>query len=131
MHHTICSQMLLGRTHSIFPGLDSPLFATIVLFKTQAFSRDSGGFLERRIPRKNGWKVPLGLFGPHFGRGLRSGSGGTSRSQASRASSSWILTGRQGVGVGSVAVGWRVAQLLVLVPEFMEFLSLLGFGPLK
>ena len=35
------------------PG-DSPFFPTIVLFENRPFPRVSGGFLERRIPGKNG-----------------------------------------------------------------------------
>ena len=37
-----------------FLGVDSPFFSTIVLSKTSYCPRDSGGFLETRIPGKNG-----------------------------------------------------------------------------
>ena len=38
-----------------FLGVDSPFFSTIILFNRQLFlPRVLGGFLERRIPGKNG-----------------------------------------------------------------------------
>ena len=39
-------------------GVVSPLFSTIVHFENQRFPRVSGGFLERRIPGKNGEGTP-------------------------------------------------------------------------
>ena len=35
-------------------GVDSPFFSAIVLFKNQPLPQGFGGFLERRIPGKNG-----------------------------------------------------------------------------
>ena len=45
---------LATRSASTLLGLDSPFFSTIVPFKKQRFPWAFGGFLERRIPRKNG-----------------------------------------------------------------------------
>ena len=44
-----------------FLGVDSPLFSAIVLFKNQTFPRVFGGFLERRVPGKNGEVTPRNL----------------------------------------------------------------------
>ena len=44
-------------------GVDSPLFSAIVLFKTRHFPRVFGGFLERRIPGKNGEVTPRKTVG--------------------------------------------------------------------
>ena len=43
-----------GPNHGPILGVDSPFFSTIVLFKHLPFPWVSGGFLERRIPGKNG-----------------------------------------------------------------------------
>ena len=50
---SICSTQLLG-SNSLFLRVDSPFCSTIVLFKTRPVILVSGGFLERRIPGKNG-----------------------------------------------------------------------------
>ena len=42
----------------MIPGVDSPFFSIIVLFKTCRLPWVSGGFLERRIPGKNGEGTP-------------------------------------------------------------------------
>ena len=42
----------------IFPGVDTQLFLTIVLFNNQPFPSVSEGSLERRIPGKNGESTP-------------------------------------------------------------------------
>ena len=39
-------------------GVDSPFFSSIVLSKSLLFPSVSGGFLERRIPGKNGEGTP-------------------------------------------------------------------------
>ena len=44
-------------------GGDSPFFSNIVLFKTSRFRWVSGGFLEKRIPGKNGEGIPRITFG--------------------------------------------------------------------
>ena len=44
------------------PGFDSPFFSAIVIFKNQPFSTVFGGFLERRIPGKNGEVTPRTLL---------------------------------------------------------------------
>ena len=47
-----------GSPNSKHPGVDSPFFSAIVLFKNQPFPQGFGGFLERRIPGKNGEVIP-------------------------------------------------------------------------
>ena len=46
---------------SRYPGVDSPFFSAIVLFKNQPFPGVFGGFLERTIPGKNGEVTPRGI----------------------------------------------------------------------
>ena len=44
-------------------GVDSPLFSTIVLSKTSCLHTVFGGFLERRIPGKNGEATLRNMLG--------------------------------------------------------------------
>ena len=48
------STFLKPSRKGIVLGVHSPFFSTIVLFKNQLFTCGSDGFLERRIPGKNG-----------------------------------------------------------------------------
>ena len=45
--------------YKIFLGVDSRFFSAIVLFKNQRFPQGFCGFLERRIPGKNGEVTPI------------------------------------------------------------------------
>ena len=59
-----------ARNLAMFLGVDSPFFSTIVLFTNLLFFRGSHGFLERRIPGKNGEVSPRMFNLPHEKHGI-------------------------------------------------------------